>query len=378
MATQRHFEFRDGKSEKFWSIKLESDSHTVNYGRIGTTGQSKTKSFADSTKAKEAFDKLIKQKTGKGYVEVSQTTSKKTSAAKKKTSKKKTVAKNRHSPIIDVETLTKAVNDNDIGQVKAILKEQPGLLNIQGKTGYTPIHWAVHLDNFELLKLLISLGADVDVVDGAGQTPLHLAAAKGDSVEVVKVLVEAGAELDIKSGRYAYRRTPLYHAAEGFNRIPPYDKPHREIAKLLIDAGATVDANSAVLMKDNDKLRALILENPNLGIVAIDRDELLENAASVLNVEGARILLDQGQLPNRKALIAAMEVSRSENADRSRLKILELYLEAGAGEFLHAIDRHQYPETPYEYAKELAQSKARTGRLPDDFMELIEKFNSET
>ena len=73
------------------------------------------------------------------------------------------------------------------------------------------------------------------MVDGAGQTPLHLAAAKGDSVEVVKVLVEAGAELDIN----AYRRNQ-----EGFNRIPPYDKPHREIAKLLIDAGATVDANS--------------------------------------------------------------------------------------------------------------------------------------
>ena len=89
MATQKHFEFRDGKSEKFWNIKLESDSHTVSYGRIGTTGQNKTKSFADSTKAKEAFDKLIKQKTGKGYVEVSQTNRRKLRQPRKRLQRKR-------------------------------------------------------------------------------------------------------------------------------------------------------------------------------------------------------------------------------------------------------------------------------------------------
>lgn len=71
MATQRYFESCDGNSEKFWSINLEKEDHTVNYGRIGTVGQSKTKSFANSAKALASFEKLIAQKIGKGYVEIS-------------------------------------------------------------------------------------------------------------------------------------------------------------------------------------------------------------------------------------------------------------------------------------------------------------------
>ena len=56
--------------EKFWAISLEGDSHTVKFGKIGTSGQEKTKSFDDEAAAKKDYDKLIKEKTGKGYEEV--------------------------------------------------------------------------------------------------------------------------------------------------------------------------------------------------------------------------------------------------------------------------------------------------------------------
>jgi hypothetical protein len=42
----------------------------VNYGRKGTAGQTNTKSFADAAAAQKHADKLIQEKTGKGYVEV--------------------------------------------------------------------------------------------------------------------------------------------------------------------------------------------------------------------------------------------------------------------------------------------------------------------
>lgn len=42
---------------------------TVRYGRIGTNGQTKTKSFADNAVAQAHANKLIGQKTGKGYEE---------------------------------------------------------------------------------------------------------------------------------------------------------------------------------------------------------------------------------------------------------------------------------------------------------------------
>lgn len=66
----RLFEFRDGKSDKFWEIDVSGKSHTVRYGRVGTDGQSKTKDFADAALATADAEKLIAQKTKKGYQEI--------------------------------------------------------------------------------------------------------------------------------------------------------------------------------------------------------------------------------------------------------------------------------------------------------------------
>src|SRR5262245_11894294 len=69
-ATEREFQFVDGGSSKFWKIELDGSSHTVTFGRIGTSGQSKTKSFDTDAAALKDHDKLIAEKTGKGYVEI--------------------------------------------------------------------------------------------------------------------------------------------------------------------------------------------------------------------------------------------------------------------------------------------------------------------
>ena len=66
---KRHFEFQEGSSQKFWEVEISGNSVTTTWGRIGTGGQSKTKDFADAAKAKAEYDKLIKEKTGKGYKE---------------------------------------------------------------------------------------------------------------------------------------------------------------------------------------------------------------------------------------------------------------------------------------------------------------------
>ncbi|AKU94568.1 DNA ligase (ATP) [Labilithrix luteola] len=67
----RYFEFVEGTSSKFWEILLEGASFTTRYGKIGTDGQSATKSFANEDKAKAEHDKLVIEKTKKGYREVS-------------------------------------------------------------------------------------------------------------------------------------------------------------------------------------------------------------------------------------------------------------------------------------------------------------------
>lgn len=66
----RRFEFVEGNSSKFWEVSLSDNEQTVRYGRIGTAGQSKTKSFPNAEAAQRDTEKLIAEKTGKGYREV--------------------------------------------------------------------------------------------------------------------------------------------------------------------------------------------------------------------------------------------------------------------------------------------------------------------
>lgn len=69
-STARRFEFSDGSSNKFWEISRNGTQVTVNFGRIGTKGQSNVKDFPTGAAAVKHTEKLIVEKTGKGYVEV--------------------------------------------------------------------------------------------------------------------------------------------------------------------------------------------------------------------------------------------------------------------------------------------------------------------
>ena len=66
---KRYFEFVEGSSSKFWEISVSDKTVTVRYGRIGTDGQTNVKVLADAAAATKHTDKLIAEKTGKGYIE---------------------------------------------------------------------------------------------------------------------------------------------------------------------------------------------------------------------------------------------------------------------------------------------------------------------
>src|SRR5262245_63123925 len=76
----RRFEYRDKKSSKFWSIDLAGRSFRVTFGKIGSTGQTQIKEFADEAAAQKEHDRLIREKTGKGYTEVAATSTPKAPA----------------------------------------------------------------------------------------------------------------------------------------------------------------------------------------------------------------------------------------------------------------------------------------------------------
>jgi uncharacterized protein (TIGR02996 family) len=65
----RAFQYSDAKSHKFWAIDVNGSSFTVTYGKVGSAGQTQVKTFPSPEKAQAEADKLIREKTGKGYVE---------------------------------------------------------------------------------------------------------------------------------------------------------------------------------------------------------------------------------------------------------------------------------------------------------------------
>jgi predicted DNA-binding WGR domain protein len=65
----RYFEFSEGTSNKFWEIRLEGTAVMTRYGKIGADGQETMKEFDSDAKAKKEYDKLVGEKTKKGYVE---------------------------------------------------------------------------------------------------------------------------------------------------------------------------------------------------------------------------------------------------------------------------------------------------------------------
>lgn len=66
---KRVFVFQDFKSQKFWSIDVRGTDVVVNYGKLGTDGQTQVKNFSSVEEAEKAAAKLVAEKTKKGYVE---------------------------------------------------------------------------------------------------------------------------------------------------------------------------------------------------------------------------------------------------------------------------------------------------------------------
>jgi predicted DNA-binding WGR domain protein len=64
-----HLEFEEGTSSKFWRARVEGKTLYVNYGKIGSAGQTQVKDFGDGSGAQKEYDKLVREKRKKGYVD---------------------------------------------------------------------------------------------------------------------------------------------------------------------------------------------------------------------------------------------------------------------------------------------------------------------
>uniref|UniRef100_A0A8C3J039 Ankyrin repeat domain 12 n=1 Tax=Chrysemys picta bellii TaxID=8478 RepID=A0A8C3J039_CHRPI len=101
---------------------------------------------------------------------------------------------------------------------------QKDKVNKRNERGETPLHMAAIRGDVKQVKELISLGANVNVKDFAGWTPLHEACNVG-YYDVAKVLIAAGADVNTQG---LDDDTPLHDSASS---------GHRDIVKLLLRHG---------------------------------------------------------------------------------------------------------------------------------------------
>jgi ankyrin repeat protein len=120
-----------------------------------------------------------------------------------------------------------AVLDGNVGRVRELL-DRGARVDPRATDGVTPLHLAAG-GREEIVRLLLSHGADANAETSLGYRPLVYAVAE-DSLPQVRLLIEKGAVVNF---RFAWRNTPLHVAAL---RASP------EVAEYLLQHGADVNA----------------------------------------------------------------------------------------------------------------------------------------
>ncbi|MCB2213135.1 ankyrin repeat domain-containing protein [bacterium] len=159
---------------------------------------------------------------------------------------------------------TEAVQANDEAALDTLLagEDAAKLMNRTDESDMAPIHYAVELNLRALLSKLVKAGADLEVEDPYGRTPLLLAADRGDA-EVTGYLLRNGAASDAEDDA-------------GFTAMH-YTAMSTSVATMdtLLSWSANVDATddldrgpltSAVLARQPEMIDKLLLAgaNPNL------------------------------------------------------------------------------------------------------------------
>jgi uncharacterized protein len=155
--------------------------------------------------------------------------------------------------------------------------------------------------NADVVKVLLTQGADVEGRDGSNQTPLKVATEHA-RVEVVRVLLEKGANVEAKSNS---KGAPLNWAVGGDGKIPRSEYADRAtIVKMLLDKKASVEAKTlsgdtplmlaASNYRNTDILQLLL--NKGANIEAKDQRGItaLMMAAIANNTDAETVLLARG------------------------------------------------------------------------------------
>ena len=133
------------------------------------------------------------------------------------------------------QQIHKAVKDDNVPEVRQLLKNDPDLVLAKDENGFTPLHLAAANGYKDMVDFLLTTKADVNARDNSGSTPLHqAAAAEGEHTDIVELLLAHKADVNAADRQGV---TPLHYALLA-------DNP--DVARSLLNHGANPN------VKDNN------------------------------------------------------------------------------------------------------------------------------
>lgn len=227
--------------------------------------------------------------------------------------------------------LTDAVQRNDLVAAERLLRDG-AYVDAKDIAGYTPLMIAAGLGNFQMVELLLTAGADVNILDTRmGASALHKAA-QGGVVPVAELLVRRGAFIDLAAPTHGH--TPLMDAV--WHRKP-------QMVEYLLSQGADAemagrDGSTARQWAEWGNHRDIlsILDRYQADQQNYVREQKIFSAIEANDVEAVKDLIARGIDVNQKAKYrVSPKISRGETPLllASRLgyaEIVGLLLDAGA------------------------------------------------
>ncbi|NBW56874.1 ankyrin repeat domain-containing protein [bacterium] len=125
-----------------------------------------------------------------------------------------------------------AALSNNVAIANLLLKKAPALLNLSDLYGKTPLHVTIAYEHLSFFNfLVIEQGCNIEISSNDGNTPL-LEAARFDQIEMIKILLTKGADIHKKN-----------ILGESIAHMAAYDS-NKELFELIIEYHGNIEAQN--------------------------------------------------------------------------------------------------------------------------------------